>query len=259
MRLYIIRHAQSENNAFYVGHGTLGRRVPDPPLTATGHQQAQLLAQHLAQPVPSITTGEEQAADFGLTHLYSSLMVRAVETATYVAEGLDLALVAWPDIHEVGGIYDEEESGERIGQPGHDRPFFTANHPRLLLPESLGESGWWNRPAEAREAVIERARHFWQALFERHGGSADRVALMTHGGFFQRLMMTLINPQIDAVPPVRVDEKTVAERPLGVQGLRQVWFDIQNTAITRIDFFDAEAAIVYLNRVDHLPIELMTR
>jgi 2,3-bisphosphoglycerate-dependent phosphoglycerate mutase len=212
----------------------------------------------LVQPVPSFATGNEQAADFGLTHLYSSLMIRAVMTASYVAEALGLPLVAWPEAHEVGGIYETEDDEERIGQPGNNRAYFAANYPHLLLPESLGESGWWNRPAETREEAVERARDFWRLFLERHGGSDDRVGLVTHGGFFQRLMMTLVNPEIAAVPPLPANEKTGGERPLSVEAIRRVWFDIQNTSITRIDFFDVQAAIVYHNRVVHLPVDLIT-
>lgn len=262
MRLYIIRHAQSENNAFYVGHGTLGRRVPDPPLTPLGHQQAELLARRLVQPVPSIATGtgEEQAADFGLTHLYSSLMVRAIATASYAAVSLDLPLIAWSEIHEVGGIYDTAgDNEEKIAQPGNDRAFFTNIYPHLILPESMGEGGWWDRPPETREESVERACDFWKVLLGKHGGTEDRVALMTHGGFFQRLMTTLINPNSTISPQLPVVGKHAAEQTSpGAAGLRRVWFDIQNTSITRIDFFDAEAVIVYLNRVDHLPVEIIT-
>jgi 2,3-bisphosphoglycerate-dependent phosphoglycerate mutase len=262
MRLYIIRHAQSENNAFYVGHGTLGRRVPDPPLTPLGHQQAELLAHRLMQPLPSISTGtgEEQAADFGLTHLYSSLMVRAIATASYTAESLNLPLVAWPEIHEVGGIYDTKgDDEERIGQPGNNRSFFASNHPHLILPESLDEGGWWDRPAETRAESLGRALDFWRMLLERHGGTEDRVAIVTHGGFFQRLIATLVNPN-GILPPERRTHEAAdkVESPTTAYSIRRVWFDIQNTSITRLDFFDAEAVIVYLNRVDHLPVELIT-
>jgi 2,3-bisphosphoglycerate-dependent phosphoglycerate mutase len=272
MRLYIIRHAQSENNAFYAGLGTFGRRVPDPPLTPAGHQQAEHLARRLVQPVPSIATGNEQAADFGLTHLYCSLMVRAIVTASYVAEALDLPLVAWPEIHEVGGVYDYDKAGdgeEKIGQPGNSRAFFATHYPHLLLPKSLGESGWWNRPAETREEMAGRAREFWNVLLERHGASEDRVALITHGGFFQGLMTTLVNPFSGEAPQLPPEEAAAAMSPAAVNqlsedlplpshGIRRVWFDIQNTSITRIDFFDAEAVVVYHNRVDHLPVELIT-
>jgi 2,3-bisphosphoglycerate-dependent phosphoglycerate mutase len=261
MRLYIIRHAQSENNAFYVGRGSLGRRVPDPALTRAGHQQARLLARRLAQPVPSISTGQEQAADFGLTHLYSSLMIRAIETATYIAEQLTLPLVAWPAIHEVGGIYDTEgEDEQRTGLPGNDRAFFEAHHPHVALPDSLGKGGWWNRAAETHEESVARARHFWQELLARHGGTEDRIAIVTHGGFFQRLISTLIHPTgvLSDRQPANDSATAAAGQPQSIEDIRRVWFDIQNTSITRIDFFNPDAVIVYLNRVDHLPVELIT-
>jgi 2,3-bisphosphoglycerate-dependent phosphoglycerate mutase len=204
-------------------------------------------------------------------------MVRAVTTASYVAEALDMPQVAWPEVHEVGGIYDsvgEGENEKKIGQPGNNRAFFTANFPNLLLPEWLGDEGWWNRPAETRKETLARAREFWNVLLERHGGTEDRVALITHGGFFQRLMTTLVNPFSVEAPQLPSEKAAVTrtpsampppavipsleDSPLPSHGIRRVWFDSQNTAITRIDFFDAEAVTVYLNRVDHLPIELIT-
>jgi hypothetical protein len=47
---------------------------------------------------------------FHITHVYCSLMERAVATGHRVAEALDLPLLGWIDIHETGGmfLYDEE-------------------------------------------------------------------------------------------------------------------------------------------------------
>ena len=44
-----------------------------------------------------------------------------------VARALDLPLVAWPDLHEAGGVYEDgPEDGQRIGLPGPDR--FVQDH-----------------------------------------------------------------------------------------------------------------------------------
>jgi hypothetical protein len=37
-----------------------------------------------------------------------------------------------------------------------------------------------------------------------------------------------------------------------------MWFGINNVAMTRIDFYDGETAIRYMNRTDYLPKELIT-
>jgi 2,3-bisphosphoglycerate-dependent phosphoglycerate mutase len=246
MQFYFIRHGQSENNLLWQRTGSGEGRSEDPELTDVGRQQAHLLAQYLRGPDPSSTVQGHNLLNvggFGLTHLYTSLMVRSVATGTIVARALDLPLVAWEETHERGGIHRRDEAtDERIGQPGHNRAYFEAHYPDLVLPESLGEAGWWNRPYEEPEQSLARAQRFLRELLERHGHTEDRVAVISHGGFYNHLLVTLL----------RLSEPT------------NVWFILNNAAITRIDFRNQDAegvrpiALVYLNRVDFLPREFIT-
>jgi len=248
MQLYVIRHAQSENNALWVETGSDVGRVPDPALTDVGHQQARLLAEHLADAEPSQIA--ENGYDphnrhgFGLTHLYCSLMTRSILTAQYVAQTTGLSLTAWETIHEWGGIFEyDPETEERIGLPGPNRAYFAEQFPDLVLPESVGEAGWWNRPFETRELRQARAQEFLAELLDRHGNTEDRVAIVTHAGFSYSLLQTLTqfsshNEALD-VP-------------------RRVHFTKNNTAVSRINFGDDHVNIVYTNRLQHLPAELIT-
>ncbi|HEX9029798.1 MAG TPA: histidine phosphatase family protein, partial [Anaerolineales bacterium] len=105
MQFYFIRHAQSANNLLYDSTGSSKGRSHDPALSDTGVYQAVLLAQFLRQGNPdggSFLAGDEPSG-FQLTHLYSSLMVRAVSTGVQAARALGLPLVAWYDLHEEGG------------------------------------------------------------------------------------------------------------------------------------------------------------
>lgn len=247
MQFYFIRHAQSENNALWSRTGSSRGRHADPPLSEIGRQQAQLLAQFLAHTdpdAPADETDRHNRRGFALTHLYCSLMERAVATGTPVAQTLGLPLIAWTEIHERGGLYlDDEEIGEPVGQAGANRAYFMEHYAHLVLPETLGEAGWWNRPFEPHDQVPERARRFLHDLLARHGGTEDRVAVISHGGFFQDLLNLLLNttlptPHLPAPLPV--------------------WFGINNCAITRIDFMAEYVGLVYLNRVDFLPAELIT-
>jgi len=179
----------------------------------------------------------QNVAGFGITHLYSGLMVRAVATGTVVASALDLPLVSWEDVHEWGGIYlHDEQTDERIGLPGRNRAYFEQHFPDLVLPDSLGEAGWWNRPFEEPELRLPRAKRFLRDLLERHGGADDRVAVVSHGGFFNYLLAAILN-----LP--------------GREGYR---FVLNNAAISRFDFNDEGIWLSYLNRVDFLPKELIT-
>jgi 2,3-bisphosphoglycerate-dependent phosphoglycerate mutase len=246
MQFYFIRHAQSENNLLWERTGSSKGRSEDPGLTTVGRQQAHLLAEYLRGPDPPPAArgrDPQKVAGFGLTHLYTSLMVRSVATGAIVAPALGVPLVAWVDAHESGGIYQrDEQTDERIGQPGRNRAYFEAHYPDLLLPDSLGETGWWNRPHEEREQRPARARRFLRELLERHGHADDRVAVISHGGFYNHLLAVLLD----------------LPEPEGV------WFALNNAASTRIDFSDEDPegaeriAVAYMNRADHLPQELIT-
>ena len=240
MQLYFIRHAQSENNALWKHTGSYKGRSEDPGLTEVGRQQAEFLAQFLSQADPNITANGsdiQNVAGFGITHLYSSLMVRAVATGTIIADALGLPLVAWEYLHEYGGIYlKDEQTDEPIGLPGRNRAYFEEHYPDLVLPDSLGEAGWWNRPFEEPEQRLPRAKRFLRDLMERHGHTDDRVALVSHGGFYNYLLAAILN----------------------LPGREGYWFVLNNAAISRIAFNEEETWLVYLNRVDFLPKELIT-
>lgn len=242
MQLYFIRHGQSENNLLYDQTGTWDSRNEDPELTPVGRQQAQCLAQRLARRVddfvPYHRRDHTNATGFGLTHLYTSLMIRAVATGAPAAQAMGLPLIAWPDVHETGGIYlDDPVTGQPIGLPGKTRADFESRYANLILPDWLDHQGWWNcRPVETEEDKSARVQRFLAELQARHGGTADRVGVVTHGAFYNRTLAALFNI------PYREGQ----------------WFGLNNTAITRIDFDEHETVVVYMNRTDHLPRELVT-
>ena len=241
MQLYFIRHGQSENNLLWAETGSVRGRSDDPGLTDTGRLQAERLAELLSRPgQPSFVPAEydgQNVTGFEITHIYCSLMRRAIETGSIVARALHLSLVAWEDVHEVGGIHwSEDEGGEPVGQPGKNRAYFEEHYPHLRLPDSLGEEGWWNRPFEALEERPKRAERFLRELLARHGETRDRVAVVSHGGFYNHLMRAILD-----LPP---------------EG--ELWFSINNAAITRVDFAPEGIWMQYTNRVDHLPGELVT-
>ena len=114
MQLYFIRHGQSENNALWDLTGNGDGRSEDPGLTDAGRQQAVMLASFLSQSSPGRSIGHwdpHNISGFDFTHIYTSLMVRAVETGLTVARALGLDLVANVDLHEGGGIYLNDGSG----------------------------------------------------------------------------------------------------------------------------------------------------
>jgi 2,3-bisphosphoglycerate-dependent phosphoglycerate mutase len=229
MRLLFIRHGQSANNALWDSTGANTGRSDDPALTETGRQQAALLAKYLSH------SGNR----FGITHLYTSLMIRSIETALAISDAIGLPVHSWEDLHESGGIYNDGEDGSPIGLPGKTRTDFVTTYPGLILPESLYEAGWWNRPYESIESVPARAKRFLDDLLAKHGSTEDVVAVVSHGNFYRYFLAAALQ----------------------MPNPHAVWFLMHNTAVSRIDFpvdLDVNVLVHYQNRIDHLPADLIT-
>lgn len=238
MQFYFVRHAQSVNNALWDETNSTDGRSHDPELSPTGLKQAELLAQFIATSHPDLSVNGRDAKNlsgFGITHIYCSLMLRSVQTASPVAKAIGLPLNAWIDIHEEGGIYRDEPDGEYTGLPGVTRAYMREHFPHVVLPDAMPEEGWWNRPFETREQRPERARRVLSELLERHGGMDDRVMIVSHGGFYNLLIHEI----------------------LGLQVGMGFWFAMNNTGISRIDF-EQDKVFVYANRTDWLPPEMIT-
>lgn len=244
MQLYLIRHAQSLNNELWYRTGDSIGRSDDPDLTQLGKIQAKLLAEYLTQDQHiDFEDGDDDFRDervvriFPFTHLYTSLMQRAVKTAMAIGDQCGLCPVAWIDLHENGGIYlDEPDQGVRVGQPGKPRSFFKSHFPKLVIRDDFGEQGWWNRPFEEKAERRQRAGRVINTLLEQHGATRDRVAMVIHAGFYNQMVFKLLSLPEDT----------------------RLWFKFNNTAITRIDFYEEGTAFCFMNRTVHLPYELVT-
>jgi 2,3-bisphosphoglycerate-dependent phosphoglycerate mutase len=244
VELYIIRHAQSTNNTL----PDMRNRVKDPALTELGYRQAEIVAQHLASGtnlVPLMGATEEdtsvrQRQGYGLTRLYCSAMLRALQTAKPIGEALDLAPQVWVDIHEHGGIFlDHGDEGGLVGYPGQTRTEILAEFPNYILPDEVSEDGWWNKGFEEWPICQGRAIKVASELrhMAREVDENERIAMVSHGGFIDALLKALSN-QLPAP---------------------HLSYHHYNTAISRIDIYrDGHLALRYLNRVPHLTPELIS-
>jgi len=252
MDLYIIRHAQSENNALMQDQHL---RVKDPDLTEVGVQQANLLAQYLKENNNIDDLVRKKIDDparaerhpHKITHLYCSAMKRALKTAQPIGEALGLNAEVWVDIHEHGGIFLEEPEGVITGYGGMTRSEILELYPNYVLPKIITEAGWWN-PANGKEDVpgcharaIRTAQMLWERA--RHADTKDDVvAIVTHGFFIDCLLKALWNSS---------------------PGTGHFHW-LYNTSVTRVDFvtesprFGDFVGMRCINRVAHLPEELIT-
>ncbi len=241
MELYVIRHAQSTNNAL-IDQST---RVADPPLTELGMRQAETLAQHLATgrdpaDLPHIAwaynmSNPRSEPGYGITRLLCSPMWRSLQTAQPIARMLGLQTEIWVDIHEVGGIFLESEAGI-VGYGGKTRQELLAEYPDYLVPDTITDNGWWTGGLE--ETLARDARAIRVAVqLKQWSRSDERIAIVTHGGFLSRLIKYLFN------------------EPAG----RLVFHQQYNAAISRLEFRgDGLIVCNYLNRADFLPAEMLT-
>lgn len=240
MQVYFIRHAQSSNNALWVNTGSSLGRSDDPELTDLGWRQARIVADFVnSTPGGAVQDPADIQNLNGLeiTHLYSSLMTRALSTAHCIAEEIGLPVRGWVDLHECGGIYlDDEISGERVGLAGKTAKALAERFPLLQLPDGLPESGWWSRPYENQELWYGRARRVYEQLMRLHGDGDDRVALVSHGCFFRYFLCAVF----------------------GLEDSDGLWFEVNNAAISRLEITPDSRRIFYLNRVDFLPREMIS-
>ena len=165
MNLYFIRHGQSANNAGFP-------RVPDPPLTKLGAEQARHAALALAEVPP-------------LAALYASPMRRAIETANLLSETLHLAPHLLPDLCEAGGLRE---------LPGMCRSEILQEWPTVQMDTSITDSGWWNAaPEDTDEALVyARAHRALNLLRQRHEAEEEDIAIVTHGTFGSAMLSVLL-------------------------------------------------------------------
>jgi 2,3-bisphosphoglycerate-dependent phosphoglycerate mutase len=234
MQLYIIRHAQSTNNALT----DLRRRVYDPPLTDLGHRQAEVTARHLAvgSDLRGALAPNGRPHGYPITHLYCSAMHRSLQTTAPIAARLDLAPTVWTDIHESGGIYLDSDDGSSVGYPGKTRAEILAEFPNFVLPDAVSDQGWWTGAREEVDASVARAARVAADLRHRQAAT-DVVAIVSHGDFIDLLLRAIF----------------------GQSPQTPMYYYHHNTAISRLAFEShGHVEVSYLNRIEHLPLDLIS-
>ncbi|MEM9265487.1 MAG: histidine phosphatase family protein [Cyanobacteria bacterium P01_F01_bin.13] len=163
LKLLLIRHGESQGNI----DGRLEGQTST-PLSAKGQWQAGQLAAYLQrQPEP--------------THLYSSPLQRAVQTARYLEMVAGCSLQLETDLQELHqGIFQ----GLTWAEACHRYPHICAELAATLDYQPVPG-------AESLMAAHQRAISWHHTLWRRHI-PGDVVWLVSHGGFLQQLIRVIL-------------------------------------------------------------------
>ena len=157
LRLLLVRHGETIWNA---EDRLIGRT--DLPLSEGGVQQARRLAARLATE--------------NIAVIYTSEMIRAMETATAIGEACQLSPRPDPRLHELD-----------LGQwEGLTYDILTRRFPDELAAWRDAESPQAPPDGETPEHLTGRVGEFIDDLLDRHRG--ETVAVVSHGGVFQTLI-----------------------------------------------------------------------
>ena len=240
MKLFFVRHGQSENNALWANTQSNAERVFDPQLTEIGKKQVASAADFLfALFKNEVSEFKDQSFKYKgeEIRIFCSLMDRAIQSGLIISKKLSLPLTAHLDIHENGGLYLEDpQTTERTGVPGRNPEDLKFTYPDLILPEGINPNGWWSRPFEDRETRRIRAKKVINDLKNRYGNSNSVLILIIHGGFYNYFLRALFDLRDDT----------------------EIWFDLFNAAITFLEISEDFTSLVYCNRYDFIPRELVT-
>ena len=220
VRLLLIRHAESANNASWTGDAAAFFRLrsADPDLTERGREQATRLAAHLEH------VGDEPH------ELITSPLLRALQTTAPISSALQFPSRVWVDVHELGGVFtgDPGEPASIRPQPGLSRAAIEAEVPGIDA-SSVPVDGWWNGTHEGEAERLDRVARVADALRLKARAFPDqRVMIVTHGGFASRLIAALVG-----VSPT-------------------TWFNLANTSCSEFELLDDQVRVLSLNDTRHL-------
>lgn len=172
--LYLIRHAQSTNNA-----NPEPERIPDPPLTELGTQQAKALSTY----VPNIQP----------THLLTSPFLRTLQTTQPLAASTGLTPHIHAQLFEQGGCYSGYQAIGKRPEPGLRRKEIEEGFPGWHIDPTIDEQGWNKLPQyESTDMARDRANHVATWLQSEFHSRPVRILVVIHADFKLRLLESLL-------------------------------------------------------------------
>jgi len=169
MKLYFVRHGESEANLL----NEFSNRGCKHGLTCKGRQQSTKLAQKLKE--------------FPVAILFSSPLLRAIQTADILANELDVP-------YEINDALREYDCGILEGKS--DEASWDIYN--AVFNDWIQHRHWENRieHGESFLDIKERFVPFVKCLVEKYHNSSDGIILVGHGGLY-RCMLPLVLTNID--------------------------------------------------------------
>lgn len=199
MDLYLVRHGQS------VGNTLPDRDMPDSPLTELGRSQAERVAIHLR--------------DRGISAIYSSPLIRAMQSAQPLARLLGLP------IHVMKTLYEVREGSRFIGL---SQQLLLKTVPEAVFENTMETDGWECPGGERPDKVMRRAE---DALRQLRSCSEQRIAVFCHGNF----------------------NEYIIREAIGIASAVHIRFPQENTGVNHIIFGEQSTELMKLNDTGHLP------
>jgi broad specificity phosphatase PhoE len=196
MKIYFTRHGESQANVLR----QISNRGLTHPLTRTGREQAAALADRLQ--------------DRAITRIYSSPMLRAIETSVIVANRLNLE-------HEVTDALREFDCGIAEGRSDE----IGWQMWRAVFDDWSGHKRWERRieGGESFYDIRNRFVPFIERLAAQYGGTDANLLCVTHGGvLWMMLPQVLKNVNNDMMSKYGFAHTTCIVAELGPNGLHCV-------------------------------------
>ena len=175
MLFYLIRHAQSENNA-----KPEHERVHDPGITEIGQAQAAKVANRICAEIP-------------FDVLITSAFRRALLTSDAIAKATTKTPQIVVDVHESGGCYSGWEEGKEVGMPGMNHDEIATEFSPIDIPNELGSEGWWqSRRKESDDQLVQRAKRMTEYFATRIEQEQKTLACVSHADFIAQFLRTAL-------------------------------------------------------------------
>ena len=199
MKIYFTRHGESQANILR----QISNRGLVHPLTHNGREQAGVLAGKLQ--------------DLAITHIYTSPLLRAIETSVIVAGRLGVAYEVTDALREFDCGIAEGRADEAAWQMWHALFDDWTVHQR------------WERCIEGGESfydVRDRFVPFVEGLVAQYGAADANLLCVAHGGVLW-LMLPLVLPNVDSdlMSKHGFGHTTCIVSELGPVGLRCIEWD----------------------------------